>query len=258
MKRNGLSLVLRIFIGIIIPVLIGAVSIAVIKKVKVNNTKKSITESIAYIKQNFSCLDSTMTRNIIPEVVEIIDSARFAATEACGCLERMNEVSEYRKFKKRDPVLENSDYRSYADKMPIFAAGVLMGMDLDCDSEYQNAISQVLMQYVRLGKYNTDTTLIPWPLISLSNYLEQKKVRDERSSQSLSKCYEILLNGAKNGETVVPIRKAIRIRKKRDNDIEILSFDDSVLDFIIRYDRILMDYCHQQGGARTDSERLNQ
>ncbi len=254
MKRNGLSPVLRFFVGIVIAVLIGVVTIAVIKKVKVNHTRRSIAESIAYIKQNFSCLDSTMTRNINPEVVGIIDSARFAATEACGCLERMNEVSVYRKFKKRDPVLENSDYRGYADKMPVFAAGVLMGMDFECDFEYQNAISQVLMQYVRLGKYITDTTMIPWPLISLSDYLEQKKDRDEKSSQSLSKCYEILLNGAKNGETVVPIREAIRIRKKRDNDIEILSFDDSVLDFIIRYDRLLMDYCQQQVGAGTDSE----
>ena len=246
MKKNGLSLSLKIIIGVIIAAIIGVVSIAAVKKVRVNNTKNKIAESIAYIQNNFSCLDSTQTRCVNPGVVEIVNTARYSAKEACDYLENMKSEKDYRKLiRKRDPVLEKNDYRDYVDKMPILMATVYMGADRENDFMYQEAIFQVLKQYVRVGEYITNTTVIPWPLISLYDYLQQKKYRDEKSTQLLTEGYNILLIDAKEGESVKSIRKAMRIRNKRDNDIDILHFDESVLDFIIRYDKLLMNYCQQ-------------
>ena len=243
MKRSSTSPVLKLFVGVIIVAILGVVSITLIKKVKVNHTRRSIAESIAYIEQNFSCLDSTLTRSINPEVVRGIDSARCAAKVACDCLEKVYKESEYLELMKAGhPFKEN---RNRVDKDPSFMAGVYVGLD-ENEFKYQKSIDRVLMEYLRLGTYISDTTIIPWPAISLSNYIEQKKVRDKKSTQLLTDCLVVLADGKDKGETIKPIRKAKRIRKKRENDIEILSFDDSVLDFIIRYDRLLMDYCQQQ------------
>ena len=246
MKKNGLSLFWKVIIGVAIAAIIGLVSISVVKKVKVNNAKKKIAESIVYIKNNFSPMDSTQTGCMNPGVVEIINNARYSAKDACDWLERMSKETDYRKFiREKDPVLENSGYRDHIDKLKITKTAVFMAAYRESDYMYQDAIFQVLREYVRVGEYITDTTIIPWPLISLHDYLKQKKNRDEKSSQLLTEGYNVLLKGAKGGETAKLIREAMRIRDKRDNDIDILRFDESVLDFIIRYDEILTNYCQQ-------------
>ena len=243
MEKNKLSLFQKVMIGVIIAAIIGVVSVVAVKKVRVNNTKKNIAESIEYIENNFSPLDSILTLYVDSGVVEIINKARYSTLEACNCLKAMNTENDYRKLIKEETP-ELGDYGTNVDKNFIVAVNIYR--DRELDYMYQENIQRVLMQYLSLDDHIT-TTIIPWPLLSLNDYKEKKRTRDEKSSQLFLESYNIMVKGAKEGEpSEKSIKKALKVRKKRDNDIDILHFDESVLDFIIRYDSLLTDYCQQQ------------
>lgn len=214
---------LGIIVGVIIGVLFTIMGEKWADKREIKNIKANIAKNIERIQSEFPSENLEQDTLLTEELTNRIREHQQAALEACDYWERVNASRNYRQYWRHNKLEEFQK---------------IIYSDIENEVKYQESMLKVydtIDNKISIFETTNDTIIRGF---MTSGMVEGLSKRDRSSLRQLEQCQDQIREALK-GDDKNGLEEAVRIRKQRDNDIDILRFDEQLFRIIIVYDSML-------------------